>query len=53
MNRCVNPFSALDGSSTTCLATLGWVKPPTVKYVEGIENLASPVTKVHNIIYYM
>lgn len=42
--RCESPFSVLDGTSISDLATPGCVNPPTVKFVEAIEKLASPLT---------
>ena len=42
-NRWLSPFSALPGNSIRFLATLGWLNPPTVRLVLGMEKFASPV----------
>jgi len=43
----LNLFSALVGISMTLLATQGCVNPPTVRYVDGMAKLASPLTTVN------
>lgn len=42
--QCENPFSEFEGISISPLATPGWLKPPTVNWVEDIAKLASPLT---------
>lgn len=42
--RCERPFSELDGMSINDLATPGCVNPPTVRLVELMVKLASPLT---------
>ena len=44
-NLCETPFSAFPGFSIIARENSGWLNPPTVRLVDGMEKFASPVTE--------